>query len=369
MPISYSPKEKAEILKRRFVDNMPASAICEEYGIRTDILRRWEKMFFENGDLIFRQIPKDGMEYFQNYDLVLNWLSETFRGQTLDILGIKTDKIRRVCSYKPVEISVSTGIVDVIFEDVAGKGYHLEEQRDMTESDLYRFAAQHFSAAREWRDDITDILLTSGKPYTGRKEIRTPTGKYAPVIVDLTERDGPGRFEEIREALDRGDSFVLTELVFLPLYGGDDKTRFVRKVLRFEIDLYKQGRMSPLLVAATLIMANKEIDRSAFQKLWEEIKMLEIFEYAYEMITKEVKEELKEKWKDAEETGKKEIAREMVLKFLEESAGIVPGYIADQVMSISRLDILKGLVRQAARCRKIEDFEKMLKLANREAAV
>jgi hypothetical protein len=294
------------------------------------------------------------MDYYQNYDLVFNWLSKAFRNQTLEVLGIKTGKIRRVCSYRSAEISVSAGVLDVVFEDVAGKGYHVEEQRDLTEDDLYRFASQHFSAAQEWRDDITDIVLASGRPYAGRKEIRTLSGKYAPVIIDLTERDGPGRFEEIREALNKGDLSVLTELVFLPLYGKGEKTQFVKNVLRFEIDLYKKGGMPISLVAATLVMANKQIDRSFFNELWEEINMLNVLKFAHE--------------KGLEE-GRLKTAREMVLRFLEESVGVVPAYLSDEIMSISRPDILIRLVKKAATCKEIEEFEKMLRLANREPQV
>ncbi|MCP4352416.1 MAG: transposase [Desulfobacterales bacterium] len=357
MPGSYSPEQKAGILKQHFIGKRSVSEICRQYQIQPDVFRQWEKSVFENTDLIFRQIPHSGTDYYQNYDFVLNWLSETFRGQTLDILGIKTGKIRRVCSYKPVEISVMAGIMDVIFEDITGKAYHLEEQRNMTEDDLYRFACQHFLAAKEWKDNITDIILVSGRPYTGRKEIQTPAGTYAPIIIDLTERDGPKRFEEIREAVSNGDTSVLTELVLLPLYGRKEESQFAKKVLEFEIDLFKQGIMPVLPVAATLIMANKEIDRLTFQKLWEEMKMLEIFEYAREMIEKEVREE-----------ARVETTREMLLKVLEVSVGLVPAYIADEVMSISRPDILKSLVGQAVKCREIEDFEKLLKLANRQPA-
>ncbi len=308
------------------------------------------------------------MEYYQNYDLVLSWLSEAFRDQTLDVLGIKTGKIRRVCSYKPVEITVRAGIVDVIFEDFAGEGFHVEEQRDMIEDDLYRFGSQHFLAAKEWKDKITDIILVSGKPYTGRKEIQTPAGTYAPIIIDLTERDGPKRLEEIREAVNRGDTSGLTELVFLPLYGRKEESQFAKKVIQFEIDLYKQGKMPVLLVAATLIMANKEIDKLTFQKLWEEMKMLKIFEYAHEMIEKDVREEVREEVREVREETKLENTREMILKVLEVSVGLVPPYITDEVMSISRPDILKSLVGQAVKCKEIEDVEKMLELANRKAA-
>jgi len=72
MPKSYSPKEKAAILKQHFVGKKPISDMCEEYRIKPEVFRRWETAFFDNGDLIFRQIPSDGMNYFQNYDLVLN---------------------------------------------------------------------------------------------------------------------------------------------------------------------------------------------------------------------------------------------------------------------------------------------------------
>ncbi len=117
MPKTYSPKEKAEILKQHFVGKKSIPAICKKYNIEPDVFKEWKTAFFENGDLVFRQIPHDGMEYYHNYDLVLNWLSEAFRDRTLDVIGIKTGKIRRVCSYKPAEISVSAGMLEGIFED------------------------------------------------------------------------------------------------------------------------------------------------------------------------------------------------------------------------------------------------------------
>ncbi|QTA87621.1 Uncharacterized protein dnm_036540 [Desulfonema magnum] len=44
--------------KRHFFGKMPVSAICEEYGTRSEIFRRWETAFFENGELLFRQISR-----------------------------------------------------------------------------------------------------------------------------------------------------------------------------------------------------------------------------------------------------------------------------------------------------------------------
>ncbi|KPA15032.1 hypothetical protein MHK_004756 [Candidatus Magnetomorum sp. HK-1] len=63
--------------------------------------------------------------------LLVSWFANVFRGKTLEILGIKTEPIKNVCSYKPVNIIVASGMVDIILEDINGNCYHLEEQRNM----------------------------------------------------------------------------------------------------------------------------------------------------------------------------------------------------------------------------------------------
>ncbi|MCP4396152.1 MAG: hypothetical protein GY801_02415 [bacterium] len=61
----------------------------------------------------------------------------------------------------------------------------------MTSADLYRFASYHYQAARQWGKQISDVILASGEVYGGDKIINTPSGHYAPIIVDFTQKDGP----------------------------------------------------------------------------------------------------------------------------------------------------------------------------------
>ncbi|MDM8550272.1 hypothetical protein QUF72_09350 [Desulfobacterales bacterium HSG2] len=63
-----------------------------------------------------------------------------------------------------------------------------------------------------------------------------------------------------------------------------------------------------------------------------------------------------------------ENAREMLMTALEESVGVIPTYLVDEVMSVSRLEVLKGLLRQTFRCREIGEFERMLKQAKQQPA-
>ena len=88
--------------------------------------------------------------------------------------------------------------------------------------------------------------------------------------------------------------------------------------------------------------------------------MLDILKFAHEKGAEEGE-------KKGEEKGL-QTAREMVIETLQESLGIVPRYIADEVRSLSHPDVLKGLLRQAFRCKEVSEFEKMLKLATKQAA-
>ena len=58
----------------------------------------------------------------------------------------------------------------------------------------------------------------------------------------------------------------------------------------------------------------------------------------------------------------------MVLEALEESIGVIPGYIADKINEIARKDVLKGLLRQAVKCKEISNFEQMLTIATTNTA-
>ncbi|CAN2039585.1 DUF4351 domain-containing protein [Candidatus Magnetomoraceae bacterium gMMP-15] len=310
---------------------------------------------------------KNGVDYAQNYDFIVKWLSEAFCGETLEVLGIQTGRIEQVFGYEPVEITVKAERVDVIFKDELGAYYHLEEQRNMRRSDLFRFASYHFQVAEQW-SNVTDIILASGKVFKGSKIIKTKSGKYKPTVIDLTERDGAKRLKEIRDAVESGNAENLLELVFVPLYGrehGRERSILAESVLRLELDLYKREKMSKKLVAATLIMSNKFVDKAILKQIWEEVEMLDIIEVAHEVAYERGVEYGIHQGKDlglkeGKDLGKLEYAREMVLEAIEESFGIVPVKIADKVRDISNRDTLKSLHRQAIRCENIEKFEEML---------
>ncbi len=149
---------------------------------------------------------KNGKDYPQNYDITLKWMTEALRGGSLDFMGVNVGQIADVFGFEPVDISVRAGRVDIMIRNEAGNVFHIEEQRNLRKSHLYRFASYHFQGAEKWGDELTDIIIASGDVYSGEKKISTSSGQYQPIVADLSGRDGWKRLEKIRAAVEKNDS-------------------------------------------------------------------------------------------------------------------------------------------------------------------
>jgi len=222
-----------------------------------------------------RFIGKKGLDYKQNIDAILKWFVQEFKGKTLELFGVNSLKIIKVFNFEPVEIAVRKGMLDIILQDEASELFHLEEQRNMTIDDLKRFAVYHFQGVRQWGFNITDVILISGKSYEGSHEIETKSGTYSPIIIDLTEKDGWKRLEEIKKEVEMGKLDNLMELVFIPIYGkesSEKRSELAVTVLDYEVSLLKNDEFMSNLFYATLIMSNKIIDKALLQKIYKEAK-------------------------------------------------------------------------------------------------
>ena len=308
---------------------------------------------------------KNGLDYSQNYDVVVKWVADVLKGQNLDVIGVSTGRIVDVFGFEPVDIKVEAGRVDLMVRDDAQRHYHVEEQRNLRRKDMYRFAAHHFAAAKRWGDGVTDIVLASGEVYAGDKRIVTASGEYSPLVVDFSRKDGARRLAEIREAAKKGEFDNWLELVFLPLYGketGRSRCELVEQVIRFETELYRCELVPARLLAATLIMSNKLIDRQRLEQLWEEIKMLDIIEIAREKGLEEGREEgRKEGLKEGLKEGQYQGMQELLMEALIEKFGLVPPRLSEKIRRIDNGDVLKALFRQVSKCGDLDRFEEFFK--------
>jgi len=58
----YSPQQKVAILRRHFLDDVPVSDLCDEYGLQPGVFYRWQRQLFENGTAAFATKRKDSAQ-------------------------------------------------------------------------------------------------------------------------------------------------------------------------------------------------------------------------------------------------------------------------------------------------------------------
>ena len=50
---TYTPVDKAAILRRHLIDHVPVSDLCDEHQLSPTLFYAWQKQFFENGPTAF----------------------------------------------------------------------------------------------------------------------------------------------------------------------------------------------------------------------------------------------------------------------------------------------------------------------------
>ncbi len=60
----HTGKEKVAILRKHFIEKVPVSDLCEQYGVQPTNFYRWQKQFFEQGEMVFvRKGSKKDKQY------------------------------------------------------------------------------------------------------------------------------------------------------------------------------------------------------------------------------------------------------------------------------------------------------------------
>jgi len=54
----FTAEQKIAILRRRLLEQVPVSDLCDEYGIQPSVFYRWQQQLFENGAAAFARQSK-----------------------------------------------------------------------------------------------------------------------------------------------------------------------------------------------------------------------------------------------------------------------------------------------------------------------
>ncbi len=104
-----------------------------------------------------------------------------------------------------------------------------------------------------------------------------------------------------------------------------------------------------------------EVEHEQLEALWEEIKMLDILEFARQKgIEEGVQQGMQQGGQQGRRAGEAEMARTLLMEVLIERFGLIPVSLSWQMPHIEDVYLLRGLFHQALQCPNLAAFETAL---------
>lgn len=255
---------------------------------------------------------------YQNYDKVFKSSFSIFKNKIVDFLGLDLPGIDSFLETEFSEIETSEERLDLNFKLKDGSVLHLEEEAEISNEDLIRFASYDLKLYNRYRDRLRTVILCVNGFQDSEARFNAGSLRYGVMVIDMSRRDGDSKLEEIKSKVDLGEAVNVLELIFLPLMRSKEKmVNRVKRAINLEQELELSVEKVSKVVAMTLVMSDKFLSDREISEIWRDYKMLRIFKFAEEKGKEKGKEEGivigKEKGK---EEGKKEEMERMALKLL-----------------------------------------------------
>ena len=193
-----------------------------------------EKSFDESGRwkeqaMAERDDGTDKLFGHHSHDAVFKKSMRLFEELVLSHLGLDESlRIEETVNPETITIEIEKSIADMFFILSDGTGLHIEFQALVTRKDLYRFCTYNISFMSAYSlSDVRTVVITAQKPKM--RGFESSVLSFAPVIVDLSERDAEATLERIREEISLGKNVDRLDLVYLPLYNNRSSTANVLK--------------------------------------------------------------------------------------------------------------------------------------------
>jgi hypothetical protein len=250
----------------------------------------------------------------QNYDAVFKDSFTLFKNKTLRFLGVDSDaRITEILSTEKREIQVDTEFSDLTFLTDKGFGFHIEEEIDISQKDLYRFCGYHVDLTQRHGIEFQTVILTFKKPTI--RKIDTPTLIFQPFIVDLSERNADEVFEGLKQAIEGGKEINELDLVFLPVCRSETDT--VVGLLEKGVRLAAKLPTNKKIIGLMLTLTNQLVKSEELKRIWEEFmdySKLKVIQVAEEIgMEKGMKKGIEKGRAEGIEKGKLEDARNFKL--------------------------------------------------------
>jgi hypothetical protein len=227
-----------------------------------------------------------------NYDFVFKDSFSLFKNDIGDFLKVELPGIDSYLETEFAEIETSSERMDLNFKLEDGSILHLEEEIEVSVDDLIRFASYDLKLYNRYRDMIRTIILCIKGYPAAEAAFNAGSLGYNTTVVNMSDKDGKAKMNELREKIEKGEEINYLELIFLPLMNSDqDIVKRVKETIELEDKLDADQKFKNNLAALTIVLCDKFLSSENIIELWRDRKMVKFFKYVEEQGKKKGKEE------------------------------------------------------------------------------
>ena len=169
-----------------------------------------------------------------NYDFVFKDSFSLFKNDIGDFLKVELPGIDSYLETEFSEIETSAERMDLNFKLEDGSILHLEEI-EVSVDDLIRFASYDLKLYNRYRDRIRTIILCIKGYPAAEAAFNAGSLGYNTTVVNMSDKDGKEKMNELREKIEKGEEINYLELIFLPLMNSEqDMVKRVKETIELE---------------------------------------------------------------------------------------------------------------------------------------
>jgi hypothetical protein len=248
-------------------------------------------------------------------DLIQKHTAALLREIMPDFYGIKIGRVKELINPELPDVMVAGGGTDMVFLTDDDKYLHLGFESGKEKSDILKHLSYDARlTARDGREVVTVIVYTSDVT-TAPTGIKGETLVYTPHIILMADYDGDTVYAELNAKITAGlllkDKDILN-LLFLPLMRNTiPKNELVLRSVEMAKTIGNYAKREASMAAA-LALSYKHLNKSELEKVKEAMEMQEGIDWLAGIIEERIKERTGESVKKAEESVKKDLARNML---------------------------------------------------------
>jgi hypothetical protein len=210
-----------------------------------------------------------------NYDTVFKDALSLFKNKALDFFNIPGDAIIvEPLRTEKAEIHAEVEFSDLTFSLSNKKGFHVEEEVDLSKDDLLRICGYHIDLVRAYKREFITVIFI--KNPSDHREIDYEMLWFKPIIIDCNDFDADIILDKLKSQIQNNEEPNELEIIYLPLFSS--KKYSPEELLRESISLTQKTNFDEdkklKMIALSIIVSNKVVNKQLLEEIWEEVRMM-----------------------------------------------------------------------------------------------